>query len=480
MSEKAQAKAGGIAYHHCAPFVVAGFGLCWAVMYIIAYSFIFMPLDSLSSLQRDVGRIGYLAGIVVFEVVLYMLFDRLGTKRFRIPLALGAYGALALMVVTCALDGSVNAGGWPSAVAMLAAGMWQGAFHILWAEAFMYLDMKLIRRYLYLSIIIGAALFVLTALVAASAGMFIALLLAFFSLVCYVFTHQFRPEPSGHERPLTQEVARSLRKSNVVLVIYGAVFGVGIYACMAPDLPVYVSYPLTGLALALGVVGLLVVDVRSKRTLSFDTFITVLLPAVALILMVVTGVSGPMKWIMYLLLLMLLTAFDAATFCFLFELTDKLHLVPIKNITRGRIYIQAGMVAAGAIDLTLMNFFDLSRDYAFVMPFFLAVLLFVMVAASGKIDVMPRDTPGDVLKDDGLKITSADSNLAKGKVLAEEYELSRREGEVLVLLLQGYDTNSVAEKLFLSPHTVKTHTYHIYQKMGVNSRQELLKVRDER
>ena len=102
MSEKAQAKAGGIAYHHCAPFVVAGFGLCWAVMYIIAYSFIFMPLDSLSSLQRDVGRIGYLAGIVVFEVVLYMLFDRLGTKRFRIPLALGAYGALALMVVTCA------------------------------------------------------------------------------------------------------------------------------------------------------------------------------------------------------------------------------------------------------------------------------------------------------------------------------------------------------------------------------------------
>ena len=65
-------------------------------------------------------------------------------------------------------------------------------------------------------------------------------------------------------------------------------------------------------------------------------------------------------------------------------------------------------------------------------------------------------------------------------MLAEEYELSRREGEVLVLLLQGYDTNSVAEKLFLSPHTVKTHTYHIYQKMGVNSRQELLKVRDER
>ena len=71
-----------------------------------------------------------------------------------------------------------------------------------------------------------------------------------------------------------------------------------------------------------------------------------------------------------------------------------------------------------------------------------------------------------------------DGGVAKSKAMAEEFGLSRRETEVLVLLMQGYDTNAVAEKLFLSPHTVKSHTYHIYQKAGVNSRRELLEKRD--
>ena len=477
MSEKAQARVTEVSYGQFAPFVVVGFGLCWAVMYIIAYSFVFTPLDAFSSLQRDVGRIGYLGGIVVFEMALYALFGRFCSTRFRIPLAVAAYIALAAMVVVSALGEALGLGGWPCAIAMLAAGMWQGAFHILWAEAFMYLDRKSVRRYLYLSIVIGAMLFLLTTLVASSAGMFVTLLLAFLSLVCYVFTHQFWPSHALGDRPVTKDVARSLRKSNVVLVIYGAVFGVGIYACMAPDLPVYVSYPLTGLALAAGVGGLLLFEVHTKRAIAFETFITVLLPAVAVILMVLTGASGTMKWVMYLLLLMLLTAFDASTFCFLFDLTDRLRLTPIKSIARGRIYIQCGMVAAGAVNLVLVNVLDLSRDYAFVMPFFLAVLLFVMVAASGKIDVMPHD-PGMASARAEREAGGVDGGVAKSKAMAEEFGLSRRETEVLVLLMQGYDTNAVAEKLFLSPHTVKSHTYHIYQKAGVNSRRELLEKRD--
>ena len=76
MSEKAQARVTEVSYGQFAPFVVVGFGLCWAVMYIIAYSFVFTPLDAFSSLQRDVGRIGYLGGIVVFEMALYALFGR--------------------------------------------------------------------------------------------------------------------------------------------------------------------------------------------------------------------------------------------------------------------------------------------------------------------------------------------------------------------------------------------------------------------
>ena len=76
------------------------------------------------------------------------------------------------------------------------------------------------------------------------------------------------------------------------MVIYGAVFGVGIYACMAPDLPVFVSYPLTGLFLGLGVGVLLLVNVLTGRSFSFNELVTALLPVIAIALMLLTFVAG--------------------------------------------------------------------------------------------------------------------------------------------------------------------------------------------
>ena len=48
--------------------------------------------------------------------------------------------------------------------------------------------------------------------------------------------------------------------------------------------------------------------------------------------------------------------------------------------------------------------------------------------------------------------------------------LSRRELELLELLAEGLSNQDVAERLFLSPHTVKTHVRNIYSKLDVSSR----------
>jgi DNA-binding NarL/FixJ family response regulator len=50
--------------------------------------------------------------------------------------------------------------------------------------------------------------------------------------------------------------------------------------------------------------------------------------------------------------------------------------------------------------------------------------------------------------------------------------LTEREDEVLRLLAAGYRNKDVAEKLFISISTVKTHVYSIYQKLHVTSRVE--------
>lgn len=54
-------------------------------------------------------------------------------------------------------------------------------------------------------------------------------------------------------------------------------------------------------------------------------------------------------------------------------------------------------------------------------------------------------------------------------------ELSRREQEVLEQLAKGYRYQEIADKLFVSIETVRTHIRNIYEKLQVNTRVEALK-----
>lgn len=50
--------------------------------------------------------------------------------------------------------------------------------------------------------------------------------------------------------------------------------------------------------------------------------------------------------------------------------------------------------------------------------------------------------------------------------------LSSREREVLGLIGEGATNREIAERLYLSPHTVKDHTTALYRKLGVRNRAE--------
>ncbi len=53
-------------------------------------------------------------------------------------------------------------------------------------------------------------------------------------------------------------------------------------------------------------------------------------------------------------------------------------------------------------------------------------------------------------------------------------DLSERELEVLSLLVNGYDYKVIAEKLFLSAHTIRKHIANIYTKLQVNSKAQAI------
>jgi DNA-binding CsgD family transcriptional regulator len=57
----------------------------------------------------------------------------------------------------------------------------------------------------------------------------------------------------------------------------------------------------------------------------------------------------------------------------------------------------------------------------------------------------------------------------------EPFGISKREYEVLLLIAQGLSNREIAEKLFVSTHTVKSHSSSLFAKLDVRRRTEAIK-----
>jgi DNA-binding CsgD family transcriptional regulator len=55
-----------------------------------------------------------------------------------------------------------------------------------------------------------------------------------------------------------------------------------------------------------------------------------------------------------------------------------------------------------------------------------------------------------------------------------KFKISHREKEIIDLILKRKSNKDIEDKLYISSHTVKNHIYHIYKKLGVKNRGELV------
>jgi DNA-binding NarL/FixJ family response regulator len=69
-----------------------------------------------------------------------------------------------------------------------------------------------------------------------------------------------------------------------------------------------------------------------------------------------------------------------------------------------------------------------------------------------------------------LVTVALQSRMKASRTVREKADLTHREAEILTLLSIGLSNDDIADKLFISSNTVKTHLYRVFKKINVPNR----------
>lgn len=118
------------------------------------------------------------------------------------------------------------------------------------------------------------------------------------------------------------------------------------------------------------------------------------------------------------------------------------------------------------------NFIDLGVYLPFIVAMTSVAVLVVAIYLCSKNNM--RSGWGSIAPgNDDFILDSFERNCA---AVAKGAGLTPREHDVLQLLARGRNRQYIAEKLFITEGTAKTHIKHVYRKVGVHSQQELIDV----
>lgn len=122
------------------------------------------------------------------------------------------------------------------------------------------------------------------------------------------------------------------------------------------------------------------------------------------------------------------------------------------------------LVAEGGPPVLILTTYDTQADV-------------VAAVEAGAMGYLLKDAPEDELHDAVVAAAQREralspqvANVLAERVLKPDEALSGREIELLKALQTGMSNREIAEALFISQATVKTHLIHIYAKLGVDNR----------
>ena len=179
------------------------------------------------------------------------------------------------------------------------------------------------------------------------------------------------------------------------------------------------------------------------------------------------------------LLMFSFTSFDMLSMNQLLSMIDEYEISYARYFALGRLSNAAGMFLGWALAFVviLVGSAFPSWHLSQVLPIaMILVLVFVVMAFS--YDSMKGSDAQDGESSPAPSAPAAWKTACDD--VCKQFALSPRESEVFALCAKGRDTAYICDELCVSNHTVRSHIYHIYGKMGIHSQQDLITIVEER
>lgn len=448
------------------------------------------------------SMIGAPVGLLAF----FLLPVSLDTARARALASLGAVASMTLGVVLLAVSPSIASdagvqalqvvGGFVSAVGT-------AVFTVLWGTHYASLDMTRIERMATASLIAAFACYAAVLALPRLLAILIIGCLPFLSAFCLMVAQGGTEGVVGIRN---REDTRGLGHLNVPgfvrlgLGIVGATTVVSLFWTLADDgiVPAPAG-ALTASVLSGSVVAVLIMAYLSRfsRSLNLGTLYRWVLPLIAaafslLMLPVPGAVVGATFLVNGAQALLNLT-----TFIYFAELSQRTGASAQRVFGLGRFFLEGGFLIGlllGPIAASWATEIGFYQGVLFVALTGFIVLAMVSIANQDRLAFTLEETEADRAtspapvesgsamvgaQSDGTAAAPAEDAAADRFALActavaDEFGLTKREREILPYLAQGYSLPYIRNELYISQSTIDTHVRHIYKKMDLHSKEELI------
>lgn len=449
-----------------------------AALYWVSIAFRYMGASPWYASGTDaIGTLCKYASLIAWVFMTYLVMRAMGVRRSRRLLGAVAAGVSALMAVMDLFETPILQ--TPLATAMLAMDFFTvGVAMMLWGMAFTSIEKYLAAQNVIVSVIVATCL----ALVGEALSPLVPLRLQTDVLsTAATLIVAFGPVTIRNQlRDVAPERAtrgRGARATPAMAAFLAQRLAFGVTLGFFPlAMREMAALNLDAPLLALSLLTLLACVALSTRS-RIPTY--TVLPALLLVAFgalcvpsAFTGVAGAVS----ALLAGIWLSWQALSSVQLSEVKERLWMSELHTTLLDKAAIAVSFLAGALLAIPLA---DAGLAPSPLMHALLAVACLLVLMSTYVVARLVGVHQEDAVRDEITRLEDTrNAEIYDG--FARRYDLSPREREVIEMVAQGYSSTFIAGQLSVSQSTAKSHISHIYQKVGVHRKDELLELMDAR